>query len=42
MQLLGVWGGAVSNVAFFAHLGGFAVGLIAVKLFQPRGSRRRY
>ena len=42
MQLMGVWGGAVSNVAFFAHLGGFGVGLIAVKLFQPRPSRRRY
>ena len=42
IQLLGVWGGSISNVAFFAHIGGFVVGLILVKIFQPRRSRRRY
>ena len=41
LQLMGVMGGAISNVAFFAHIGGFAVGLILVKLFQPKWSRRR-
>ena len=42
IQLLGVWGGAISNVAFFAHIGGFVVGLILVKVFQPRSRRRIY
>lgn len=41
IQLLGVWGGSISNVAFFAHVGGFIAGLILVKAFQPRRSRRR-
>ena len=41
IQLLGVWGGSISNVAFFAHVGGFAAGLILVKAFQPRQSKRR-
>ena len=41
IQLLSVGGGAVSNVAFFAHIGGFLVGLILVKVFQPRRSRGR-
>jgi membrane associated rhomboid family serine protease len=41
LQLMGVMGGAISNVAFFAHIGGFVVGLILVKLFQPKWSRRR-
>lgn len=40
LQLLGIWGGAISEVAFFAHVGGFVAGLILVKIFQP-GSRRR-
>jgi membrane associated rhomboid family serine protease len=42
LQLLGVWGGSLSNVAFFAHVGGFIVGLILVKIFQPRSRRRVY
>jgi membrane associated rhomboid family serine protease len=42
IQLLGVWGGSISNVAFFAHVGGFLAGLILVKAFQPRPSRKRY
>jgi membrane associated rhomboid family serine protease len=41
IQLLGVWGGSISNVAFFAHVGGFLAGLILVKVFQPPRSRRR-
>ncbi len=41
IQLLGVWGGSISNVAFFAHVGGFVAGLILVKAFQPLRSRRR-
>jgi membrane associated rhomboid family serine protease len=40
MQLLGV-GAVASNVAFFAHIGGFIAGLILVKLFQPERSRGR-
>ena len=41
IQLLGVWGGSISNVAFFAHVGGFVAGMILVKIFQPRQSKRR-
>ena len=43
MQLLGV-GAVASNVAFFAHIGGFIAGLILVKLFQPgrSGGRKRW
>ena len=42
IQLLGA-GSIGTNVAFFAHIGGFISGLILVKLFQPgrvRGRRR--
>jgi len=44
IQLLSVGGANVSNVAFFAHIGGFLAGLILVKAFQPRRStgRRRW
>jgi membrane associated rhomboid family serine protease len=41
IQLLGVGGGADTNVAFLAHIGGFIAGLILVKIFQPSASRRR-
>jgi len=41
IQLLSVGGANVSNVAFFAHIGGFLGGLILVKVFQPRQSRGR-
>jgi membrane associated rhomboid family serine protease len=41
IQLLGVWGGSISNVAFFAHVGGFIAGLILVKIFQLGQSKRR-
>jgi membrane associated rhomboid family serine protease len=41
LQLMGVMGGSISNVAFFAHVGGFVVGLILVKIFQPQRSKRR-
>jgi len=41
VQLLGTLGGAISNVAFFAHIGGFVVGLTLVKVFQPGWSKRR-
>jgi membrane associated rhomboid family serine protease len=41
IQVLAVGGGGVSNVAFFAHISGFIVGLILVKAFQPRRSRGR-
>jgi membrane associated rhomboid family serine protease len=40
LQLLGV-GAADSNVAIFAHIGGFIAGLITVRLFQPGRSRGR-
>lgn len=40
IQLLGA-GSTGTNVAFFAHIGGFISGLILVKLFQPGRSRRR-
>lgn len=41
IQLMGVWGGAISNVAFFAHIGGFLAGLIIVRIFQPKWAKRR-
>jgi membrane associated rhomboid family serine protease len=41
LQFLGLPGAAYSNVAFFAHIGGFVSGMILVKLLQPRWSRRR-
>jgi len=41
LQLMGVMGGSISNVAFFAHVGGFIVGMILVKIFQPQRSKRR-
>jgi membrane associated rhomboid family serine protease len=41
LQLLSLSGGAASNVAFFAHIGGFVSGIILVKIFQPKGSKRR-
>ena len=40
IQLLGV-GTVDTNIAFFAHIGGFISGLILVKLFQPGRSRGR-
>ncbi len=40
-QFLSLPGAAHSNVAFFAHIGGFISGLILVKFFQPRWSRHR-
>jgi membrane associated rhomboid family serine protease len=43
IQLLSISARAESNVAFFAHIGGFVVGLILVKAFRPgRPRRRRY
>lgn len=41
IQLISVRAAAISNVAFFAHIGGFIFGLILVKVFQPRRSRGR-
>jgi membrane associated rhomboid family serine protease len=41
IQLLGVWGGSISNVAFFAHVGGFMAGLVLVKIFQAGRPKRR-
>jgi membrane associated rhomboid family serine protease len=41
LQLLGVMGGSISNVAFFAHIGGFIAGLLLVMVFQPRWAKRR-
>ncbi len=41
VQLLSIQGGAISNVAFFAHVGGFLAGLVLVKVFQPRRARGR-
>ncbi|HSR13347.1 MAG TPA: rhomboid family intramembrane serine protease [Thermodesulfobacteriota bacterium] len=41
LQLLGIWGGAISSVAFYAHVAGFVSGTILVKAFQPARARRR-
>ncbi len=40
LQLLNI-GGGEENVAWLAHIGGFIVGLILVKVFQPQPSRKR-
>ena len=42
MQLLFGLAGSASNVAWFAHIGGFVFGLLAVRLFQKREGYRRY
>ncbi len=42
VQLLNVRAGGDAGVAFFAHIGGFISGLILVKIFQPRGARRKW
>ena len=34
-------GGSISNVAFFAHVGGFIAGLVLVKIFQAGRPKRR-
>jgi len=39
IQILSLGGREVSNVAFFAHIGGFISGLILIKIFQPKPSR---
>ncbi|MBM4331920.1 MAG: rhomboid family intramembrane serine protease [Deltaproteobacteria bacterium] len=41
IQVLSVGRGVISNVAFFAHIGGFLAGLALVKLFQPKPTKRR-
>jgi membrane associated rhomboid family serine protease len=42
MQLLFGLAVSASNVAWFAHIGGFVFGLLAVSLFQKREGYRRY
>lgn len=42
VQLMNVRAGGEGNVAFFAHIGGFVAGLVLVKIFQPRGPRRKW
>ncbi|RLE72066.1 MAG: rhomboid family intramembrane serine protease [Thermoprotei archaeon] len=41
--LMGVWSltGLFSNVAFWAHIGGFVTGVFVVKLFKVKPKRRR-
>jgi membrane associated rhomboid family serine protease len=42
LQLMFGLAGSASNVAWFAHIGGFVFGLLAVRLFQKREGYRRY
>ena len=42
MQLFYGLGGSASNVAWFAHIGGFVFGLLAVLVFQKREGFRKY
>jgi len=42
MQLLSSAAGAASNVAWFAHIGGFLFGLITIKFFEKKTGYRRY
>ncbi|MBI4496148.1 MAG: rhomboid family intramembrane serine protease [Deltaproteobacteria bacterium] len=41
VQVMSLGGGLTSNVAFFAHIGGFVSGLILIKPFQPASRRGR-
>ncbi|KPJ86276.1 MAG: hypothetical protein AMS17_13165 [Spirochaetes bacterium DG_61] len=42
IQLLSSIGGRASNVAWYAHIGGFLFGLLTIKLFQKREGYKRY
>ena len=42
IQLLSSIGARASNVAWYAHIGGFIFGLLAIKLFQKREGYRKY
>lgn len=41
-QLFSSFTGRLSNVAWFAHIGGFLFGLLTVKLFEKKDRYRRY
>jgi membrane associated rhomboid family serine protease len=42
IQLISSVGRMASNVAWFAHIGGFLFGLLCIKLFQKKEGYRRY
>jgi membrane associated rhomboid family serine protease len=42
LQLLNSLGARFSNVAWFAHIGGFLFGLITIKLFEKRDRKHKY
>jgi membrane associated rhomboid family serine protease len=42
LQLLNSLGARFSNVAWFAHIGGFLFGLITIKLFEKRDKQHKY
>jgi len=42
MQLISSVAGAASNVAWFAHIGGFLFGLITIKIFEKKTGYRKY
>jgi len=42
MQLLSSIANRMSNVAWYAHIGGFLFGLFAIRLFQKREGYRKY
>jgi membrane associated rhomboid family serine protease len=42
IQLLSSIAGRATNIAFYAHIGGFIFGLLTIKLFQKREGYKRY
>jgi membrane associated rhomboid family serine protease len=42
LQVLNSLAGPLSNVAWFAHIGGFIFGLIFIKVFEKREKKQRY
>ena len=42
IQLLSSIGASMSNVAWYAHIGGFLFGLLTIRLFQKKEGYRKY
>lgn len=42
MQLISSIGGSASNVAWYAHIGGFLFGVLTIRIFQKRYGYRKY
>jgi membrane associated rhomboid family serine protease len=42
LQVINSFAGPLSNVAWFAHIGGFIFGLALIKIFEKREKKRKY